>query len=53
MFEVDVDGRRVFSKARLDRFPEYQEVPRLEGNVHDLDALSQVSSHLMAAARQL
>jgi len=29
LFEVDVDGQRVFSKARLDRFPEYQEVPKL------------------------
>ncbi len=31
----------------------YQEVPRLEGNVHDLEALSQVSGHLMAPARPL
>jgi anion-transporting ArsA/GET3 family ATPase len=31
----------------------YQEVPRLEGNVHDLEALSTVSGHLMAAARAL
>jgi selenoprotein W-related protein len=29
VFEVDLDGRRIFSKADLDRFPEYQEVPRL------------------------
>jgi len=29
VFEVDVDGQRIFSKARLDRFPEYQEIPRL------------------------
>ena len=31
----------------------YQEVPRLEGNVHDLDALSTVSGHLMAPASTL
>ncbi len=31
----------------------YQEVPRLEGNVHDLEALSQVSAHLMTPARPL
>jgi selenoprotein W-related protein len=29
VFEVDLDGHRIFSKARLDRFPEYQEIPRL------------------------
>lgn len=29
VFEVDLDGRRLFSKAKLDRFPEYQEIPRL------------------------
>jgi selT/selW/selH-like putative selenoprotein len=29
VFEVDVDGVRVFSKAEEDRFPAYQEVPRL------------------------
>ena len=29
VFEVDLDGRRIFSKAALDRFPAYQEVPRL------------------------
>ncbi len=30
-FEVDVDGRRVFSKLELGRFPAYQEVPGLIG----------------------
>jgi hypothetical protein len=29
VFEVDLDGRRIFSKARLDRFPAYQEIPAL------------------------
>ena len=29
VFEVDVDGQRVFSKQKQGRFPEYQEVPRL------------------------
>ena len=29
VFEVTVDGRLVFSKKAEDRFPEYQEVPRL------------------------
>lgn len=28
-FEVTVDGKLVFSKADLDRFPAYQEVPNL------------------------
>ena len=28
-FEVTVDGTLVFSKAALDRFPAYQEVPAL------------------------
>ena len=31
----------------------YQEVPRLEGNVHDLEALSKVSTAIFAPARQL
>jgi len=31
----------------------YQEVPRLEGNVHDLDALMQVSNAIFAPAREL
>ena len=29
VFEVTIDGRLVFSKKAEDRFPEYQEVPRL------------------------
>ena len=28
-FEVTVEGKLVFSKAALDRFPAYQEVPNL------------------------
>ena len=28
-FEVEVDGRPVFSKADLGRFPAYQEIPKL------------------------
>jgi len=28
-FEVSVDGRRVFSKLDLGRFPQYQEIPKL------------------------
>lgn len=28
-FEVTVDGNLVFSKAALDRFPAYQEIPKL------------------------
>jgi selenoprotein W-related protein len=28
-FEVSVDGRKVFSKLELGRFPAYQEVPLL------------------------
>ena len=31
----------------------YQEVPRLEGNVHDLDALKEVSDAIFAPARKL
>ena len=27
VFEVSVDGRKIFSKAELDRFPAYQEIP--------------------------
>ena len=30
-FEVTVDDRLVFSKLSLDRFPTYQEIPRLLG----------------------
>jgi len=30
-FEVTVDGKRVFSKLELGRFPAYQEIPRLIG----------------------
>lgn len=30
-FEVTVDGKLVFSKLSLDRFPVYQEVPTLLG----------------------
>lgn len=29
MFEVVVDGRLLFSKRAEERFPEYQEIPRL------------------------
>ncbi len=29
VFEVDVAGKRVFSKKTLGRFPAYQEVPTL------------------------
>jgi selT/selW/selH-like putative selenoprotein len=28
-FEITVDGRKVFSKLALKRFPAYQEVPNL------------------------
>jgi len=28
-FEVTVDGRLLFSKLKLGRFPEYQEIPTL------------------------
>jgi len=31
VFEVTVDGRLVFSKAGLKRFPAYQEIPQLLG----------------------
>ena len=31
VFEVTIDERLVFSKKREDRFPEYQEIPRLIG----------------------
>ena len=30
-FEVAIDGKLVFSKLSLDRFPAYQEVPTLLG----------------------
>ena len=30
-FEVTVDGRRVFSKLELGRFPAYREIPALIG----------------------
>jgi selT/selW/selH-like putative selenoprotein len=30
-FEVTVDGRKVFSKLGLGRFPAYQEIPGLIG----------------------
>jgi len=29
VFEVTVDGKLVFSKAALNRFPAYQEIPKL------------------------
>jgi len=29
VFEVTVDDRLVFSKMELDRFPAYQEIPKL------------------------
>jgi hypothetical protein len=29
VFEVTVDGKLVFSKAELKRFPAYQEIPKL------------------------
>jgi selT/selW/selH-like putative selenoprotein len=29
VFEVSVDGRKIFSKRDLDRFPAYQEIPLL------------------------
>jgi len=28
-FEVTVDGKLLFSKASLERFPAYQEIPKL------------------------
>lgn len=28
-FEVHLEGHKIFSKLAEDRFPEYQEVPRL------------------------
>ncbi len=28
-FEVTIDGQLLFSKAELDRFPAYQEIPTL------------------------
>jgi hypothetical protein len=31
VFEVQVDGRLVFSKRQLKRFPGYSEVPELLG----------------------
>jgi selT/selW/selH-like putative selenoprotein len=30
-FEVAVDGRKIFSKLLLKRFPAYQEIPNLLG----------------------
>jgi selT/selW/selH-like putative selenoprotein len=30
-FEVTVDGKKVFSKLELGRFPSYREVPALVG----------------------
>lgn len=30
-FEVSVDGRKIFSKLQLKRFPAYQEIPGLIG----------------------
>jgi selT/selW/selH-like putative selenoprotein len=27
VFDVEVDGERIFSKLEKDRFPEYQEIP--------------------------
>jgi hypothetical protein len=27
VFEVEVDGKALFSKEATDRFPEYQEIP--------------------------
>jgi selT/selW/selH-like putative selenoprotein len=30
-FEIDVDGKRVFSKLAAGRFPAYREVPELIG----------------------
>lgn len=29
VFEVDVDGQRIFSKANLDRFPKQGEIAKL------------------------
>jgi selT/selW/selH-like putative selenoprotein len=29
VFDVVVDGKKLFSKDELDRFPEYQEIPNL------------------------
>lgn len=29
MFDVVIDGKKIFSKDELDRFPEYQEIPNL------------------------
>jgi selT/selW/selH-like putative selenoprotein len=31
VFEVTVEGKLVFSKKAEERFPEYQEIPRLIG----------------------
>jgi selT/selW/selH-like putative selenoprotein len=31
-FEITVDGRLVFSKLQLGRFPAYQEIPTLLGS---------------------
>lgn len=30
-FEVTVEGKRIFSKLQLERFPSYQEIPSLIG----------------------
>ncbi len=27
MFDVEVEGKKMFSKDEVDRFPEYQEIP--------------------------
>lgn len=29
VFDVVIDGKKLFSKDELDRFPEYQEIPNL------------------------
>ena len=30
-FEIELDGRKIFSKLDLGRFPAYQEIPLLLG----------------------
>lgn len=37
VFEVMVDGKLIFSKKQLDRFPEYEEISRI---VKDLQLLT-------------
>ena len=32
VFEVKVDGRKIFSKLKLKRFPSYREIPTLLGD---------------------